>query len=131
LAAAVEVMVFPKTMLQFGDLLTPDAVVVVKGRIDNRDDTPKLIAVDITCPELRVGGIEPVRLRLRPGVLTEERVDRLKQVLAAHPGDNPVHVLLAGPDKETVLRLGDEFRCDARNGLFAELRVLFGADCIA
>jgi hypothetical protein len=29
-----------------------------------------------------------------------------------------------------VLRLGDEFRCDARNGLYAELRVLFGADCI-
>ena len=27
LAAAIEVMVFPKTMLQFGELLTPDAVV--------------------------------------------------------------------------------------------------------
>ena len=40
-------------------------------------------------------------------------------------------VRVVGPEKETVLRLGDEFRCDARNGLYAELRVLFGADCIA
>jgi len=131
LAAAIEVMVFPKTMLQYGELLTPDAVVVIKGRLDTRDDTPKLIAMEVTCPELRVSGTEPVRLRLRPGVLTEERVARLKNVLAAHAGDNPVHVLLVGPEKETVLKLGDEFRCDARNGLFAELRLLFGADCIA
>ncbi|MFM7224470.1 MAG: hypothetical protein ACKO1Y_03400, partial [Actinomycetota bacterium] len=95
------------------------------------DDAPKLIAMEVACPELRVGGIEPVRLRLRPTALTEERVAKLKQVLDGHAGDNPVHVLLTGPDKETVLRLGDEFRCDASNGLFAELRLLFGADCIA
>ena len=64
-------------------------------------------------------------------MLTDERVAQLKELLAANPGDSPVHVHLAGPDKETVLRLGDEFRCDARNGLFAELRILFGTDCIA
>ena len=51
-------------------------------------------------------------------------------LLRSHPGDSPVLVHLTGPDKETVLRLGDEFRCDARNGLFADLRILFGADCI-
>ena len=42
-----------------------------------------------------------------------------------------LHVIGRAFDEETVLRLGDEFRCDARNGLYAELRVLFGADCIA
>ena len=63
-------------------------------------------------------------------LLDGERVTKLKAILAAHQGDSPVLVHLAGPDKETVLRLGDEFRCDARNGLFAELRILFGADCI-
>jgi DNA polymerase-3 subunit alpha len=131
LAAAIEVMVFPKTMQQYGELLTPDAVVTVKGRVDGRDDTPKLMAVEITRPEVPTDGIAPVRLRVKAGALTDERVARLKQVLAAHPGDNPVHVYLVGPDKETVLRLGDEFRCDARNGLFAELRIIFGTDCIA
>ena len=39
-----------------------------------------------------------------------------------------VFVQIVGPEKETVLRLGDEFNCEARNGLYAELRVLFGAD---
>jgi DNA polymerase-3 subunit alpha len=40
LGAALEVMVFPKTMAQYGHLLEDDAIVVVKGRLDVRDDTP-------------------------------------------------------------------------------------------
>jgi DNA polymerase-3 subunit alpha len=72
----------------------------------------------------------PVRLRVKAGALTDDRVQRLREILAANPGDSPVLLTLIGPDKETDLRLGDEFRCDARNGLFAELRILFGADCI-
>ena len=63
--------------------------------------------------------------------LTDAKVGRLKEILAEHPGDSPVFVHLEGPEKTTVLRLGDDYLVDARNGLFAELRVLLGADCIA
>jgi DNA polymerase-3 subunit alpha len=130
LAAAIEVMVSPKTMLQYGEFLAPDAILTVKGRVDTRDDAPKLVAMELTRPELHVDSGPPVRVRVNVGALSEERVAKLKAILAAHPGDSPVLVHLAGSDKETVLRLGDEFRCDARNGLFAELRILFGTDCI-
>jgi DNA polymerase-3 subunit alpha len=130
LASAVEVMVFPKTMLSYGELLTGDAIVTVKGRVDRREDSPKLIAMEITRPEVHIDRGPPVRLRVKVGALTNERVEQLRSIIAAHPGDSPVFVHLHGPEKETVLRLGDDFCCDARNGLFAELRVLFGADCI-
>jgi hypothetical protein len=30
-----------------------------------------------------------------------------------------------------VVRLGDEFSCNASNGLCGELRLIFGTDCIA
>ncbi|MDQ1454671.1 MAG: polymerase subunit alpha, partial [Actinomycetota bacterium] len=130
LAAAIEVMVFPKTMLTHGELLAADAIVTVRGRIDGRDDTPKLMAVDITRPEVHADAGRPVRLRIKAGALTDDRVQRLRAILSANPGVNPVLLTLIGPDKETDLRLGNEFRCDARNGLFAELRILFGADCI-
>src|SRR5262245_8313706 len=96
LAASIEVMVFPKTMLQYGELLASDAIVAIKGRLDRRDDAPKLIAMEITRPEVNFVGVSPVKLRLKPGALTDERVAQLKHVLAAHPGDSPVHVHLAG-----------------------------------
>jgi DNA polymerase-3 subunit alpha len=131
LAAAIEVMVFPKTMQQYGELLEPDAIVVLKSRIDKREDTPKLIAMEITRPEINLDGALPLTLRVKATVLTDQRVGRLRELLRAHPGDCPVFVRVIGSEKETVLRLGDDFRCDARNGLYAELRVLFGADCIA
>jgi DNA polymerase-3 subunit alpha len=130
LAAAIEVMVFPKTMQTYGELLTSDAIVTVRGRIDGREDTPKLMAMEITRPEVHADKGPPVRLRVKSTALTDERVSRLREILAGNPGESPVLLTLVGPDKETDLRLGDEFRCDARNGLFAELRILFGADCI-
>ena len=131
LAASIEVMVFPKTMLQYGELLDADAIVVIKARVDGRDDTPKLMAMEITRPEINIDGAQPLTLRVKTGVLTDERVKSLRELLQSHPGESPVFVRLVGPEKETVLRLGEEFRCEARNGLYAELRVLFGADCIA
>jgi len=131
LAATIEVMVFPKTMLQYGDLLAADAIVTIKGRVDGREDTPKLMAMEIGRPEIHIDSGPPVKLRVRATVLTEERVTQLRQILAANPGDSPVLLTLLGSDKETDLRLGDEFYCNGSNGLYAELRVLFGADCIA
>lgn len=130
LAAAIEVMVFPKTMLTYGELLAPDAIVTIKGRVDNREDTPKLMAMEVTRPEIHIEDGRPVKLRVKTAAMTDEKVARLKEVLAANPGDSPVLLTLVGPDKETDIRLGDEFHCDDRNGLYAELRILFGADCI-
>jgi DNA polymerase-3 subunit alpha len=130
LGATIEVMVFPKTMQQYGELLAPDAIVTVKARVDGRDDTSKLIAMEITRPEIVLDAGPTVRLKVRPNALSGDRVDRLHEILRAHPGDSPFFVHLVGADKETVLRLGDEYCCDARTDLFAELRVAFGPDCI-
>ncbi|MGH8976848.1 MAG: DNA polymerase III subunit alpha, partial [Acidimicrobiia bacterium] len=131
IASSIEVMIFPKTMQLYNELLAADAIVTVKGRIDAREDAPKLMALEITRPEVHVDSGPPVRLRVRVGALTDDRVARLREILAAHPGDSPVFVHLVGAEKETVLQLGDDFCCNGANGLFAELRILFGADCIA
>ena len=52
LQAAIEVMVFPKTMHEHGPQLADDAVVCVKGRVDNREEPAKLIALEIERPPL-------------------------------------------------------------------------------
>jgi DNA polymerase-3 subunit alpha len=130
LAAALEVMVFPKTMSQYGHLLEDDAIVVVKGRLDMRDDMPKIIAMEVVRPELSVDSGPPVRVKVKLNALSDAKVGKLKAILADHPGDSPVYVHLESPEKTTVLRLGDDHLVDAGTGLFAELRILLGADCI-
>jgi DNA polymerase-3 subunit alpha len=131
LGAALEVMVFPKTMSSYGHVLEEDAIVCVKGRLDLRDDEPKIIAMELTQPELVLDGGPPVRIRVKRAALSNEKVERLKAILRVHPGDSPVYVHLEGADRTTVLQLADEYLVDSSNGLYADLRVLLGADCIA
>ncbi len=130
LGGAVEVMVFPKTMAQYGEFLGEDAIVCVKGRLDLREDAPKIIAMEVTVPPLVLDGAPPVRIRVRPGALTDAKTTRLKEILSEHPGESEVFVHLETHEKTTVVRLGDEFCVSERNGLFAELRVLLGPDCV-
>ena len=124
LQSAIEVFVFPRTMLDYGALLSDDAVVCVKGRIDLREEPAKIICMELKRPDLSPEHSRPVRIKLDPSALTPTCLTRLKEVLREHPGDQPVLVHL----DSTILRLPDEFRVHAGNGLVAELRELLGAN---
>ena len=128
LQSSIEVMVFPKTMQQYGHLLTDDAVVCLKARIDGRDDTPKLMAMEIQIFEPITDGAPPVRIRLTPNALSQPLLAGLKALLSEHPGESQVFLHLG---ERQIVRLPDEFNVDASNGLVAELRVLLGPDAIA
>lgn len=123
LQSAIEVMVFPKTMSEHGYKLVDDAIVVLRGRLDTRDDVPKIICTEITPIELEEGGT-PVRLHLAAQGLDDDKVERLKKLLLQHPGDSPV-LLHVGA---TVLRLPASFNVDTTRGLAGELRVMLGVD---
>src|SRR5437763_14644964 len=125
LQSAIEVWVFPRTMQEYGHLLADDAIVCVKGRIDTRDEEPKLVCMELKPYE---PGKEAAELEvvLPLYAMTDDTMDALKRLLVEHPGESQVFVRLG--DKR--LRLPDEFNVDASNGLCAELRVLLGADCL-
>jgi DNA polymerase-3 subunit alpha len=130
LEGAVEVMFFPATYQTAAVHLAEDAIVLIKGRVDKRDDTPKLIASDLTVPDLSVGPRGPVVVSLATARCTPPVVERLKEVLAAHPGTTDVHLQLEGGGKTTVLKLGDGLRVTAAASLFADLKQLLGAGCL-
>jgi DNA polymerase-3 subunit alpha len=127
LQASMEVMVFPKTMQTYGHLLADDAVVIVKGRVDLRDDQPKLMATELELFEPITDGGAPLRLRLHPNALSEALLADLRTLLAEHQGESQVFIHL-GDTK--VLRLPETFCVDASNGLVGELRVLLGPDAV-
>jgi DNA polymerase-3 subunit alpha len=124
--AAVEVVVFARTYQQFAAILRPDAILVIKGRVDRdaRDDSVKMMAMEIHEPNL---GVErPLQIEITVDSCTPQTVDTLKDVLSNHPGTTQVFLHLARGDKKTVFRLGSEFSVDTTNGLHAELKSVLG-----
>ncbi len=126
LRASIEVFVFPKTMAETGALLADDAVVVLKGRVDTRDDQAKLVCMEVRRPQLVAEGAGELHLELPIGVLTDGLVARLKELLAEHPGSEPVFLHVG----QSTVRLPAEFTVDSRRGLVGELRVLLGHQAI-
>ena len=124
--ASVEVVVFARTYQQFAAILRPDAILVIKGRVDRdaRDDSVKMMAMEIHEPNLGVD--RPLQIEMAVDSCTEDTVEALKDVLSNHPGTTQVFLHLARGEKTTVLRLGSEFSVDTTNGLHAELKAQLG-----
>ena len=127
LQSSCEVMVFPKTMTEHGHKLGDDVAVCVKARVDKREESPKLIAMEIDVFEGVTDGTPPLRLRLAPTRLNERLIGELKTLLTEHPGESQVFLHIGD---QQVLRLPDQFCVDATNGLAGELRVLLGPDAL-
>jgi len=127
LQTAVEVMVFPKTMSDHGHKLADDAVVIVKARVDNREDQPKLIAMEVDPFEPMSGEAFPLRLKVAPSALSEVLIEDLKRLLGEHPGDSPVLLHLG---ERKVLRLPEAWTVSVGPALLAELRVMLGPTAI-
>jgi DNA polymerase-3 subunit alpha len=128
LDGALEVMFFPQTYQQCAVELREDAIVLVRGRLDKREDVPKLIAMDVRVPDLSSadGARGPVVVTMPAARCVPELVDRLKDVLGSHPGTTDVHLHLRGNGKTTVLRLGDGLRVAPSSALMGDLKVLLG-----
>jgi DNA polymerase-3 subunit alpha len=127
LQSAAEVWVFPRTMTDVGHLLAEDAVVCIRGRLDLREETPKLICMELRRPDLsQASASEALHLDLSPAALSDERVAQLKRLLVDHPGPSPVFLHLGSK----CLRLAPEFHAQVTTGLLAELRVLLGPACL-
>ena len=130
LDGGAECIFFPQVYQQHQGLLVQDAVVVVKARVDGRDEPPKLVALEVKPPNLAEAGTAPVVLNLEARSCTGGVVDRLKRILGSHRGKSPVHLQIRGANSTMVVRLGDEFRVDPRNGLYAEIKAELGPDAL-
>ncbi|SFB62984.1 DNA polymerase III, alpha subunit [Amycolatopsis marina] len=111
LDASLEVLFFPKAYAMFSADLAEDNAVLVKGRVNWREDKMSifgggLVPLDLSSAEL--GGDEPPLMLLAAA----ERIDQgvvseLKQTLQAHRGETPVHLKLVGKRRQTVFALYD------------------------
>ena len=136
LQGAIDVIFFPAVFASAGELLVEDAILCVKGRLDS-SETPKIIAGDVTAPDVSDATGAPVVLEVAARQCTPEVVSKLKDILAAHPGVVPVHLHLrshSGGGRKgghgKMLRLPDQLCVQRGPGLYAELKHLLGPDAV-
>jgi DNA polymerase-3 subunit alpha len=132
LAGGVEVAFFPKVYLDCSLLLAEDAIVLVKGRVARSEDRLSLHAQQVVMPDLSVSADKgPVQVSIAAARCTPPVVDRLRDVLQAHPGTTAVHLKLLNAGRATTLKLDDGLRVTPTSALMGDLKALLGADCLA
>ncbi|AKT51646.1 DNA polymerase III subunit alpha [Arsenicicoccus sp. oral taxon 190] len=128
LDGAIECLFFPSTYMTVSTMLAPDAVVVVRGRVNKRDESTSIYAQDLTLPDLHEGPRGPVVLTLPMVRATNGVAEMLKDVLLNHPGSTEVQVKLTQPGRHVLMRL--EPRVDPTSALFGDLKALLGPACL-
>ncbi|MFL6238423.1 MAG: DNA polymerase III subunit alpha [Actinomycetes bacterium] len=130
LEGAVEVLFFPATYQACSLQLAEDAVLLVRGRVDRRDDAPKLIAMEVTIPDLSEGPRGPIIVTMPAQRCTPPVVDKLREILATHPGRTEVHLELQSGTRTRVLRLDEHLRVAPTPALMGDLKALLGPGSI-
>ncbi|MFT4124789.1 MAG: DNA polymerase III subunit alpha [Gordonia sp. (in: high G+C Gram-positive bacteria)] len=131
MVGGVEVYFFPRAYAAYGLDIAPDNIVLIKARVNQRDDSLMISANDLAVPDLAAAGsAKPVVLTLPARMCTPDRVQQLKQILTRHPGTADVHVTLVSDERSTVLRLTESLRVTPSSALMGDLKALLGPSCL-
>jgi DNA polymerase-3 subunit alpha len=130
LEGAIEVLFFPATYAQCMSQIIDDAIVLVRGRLDRREEVPKLVAMEVSTPDITAGETGPFVVSMLEGRCVPPVIERLKEVLRSYPGPTDVHLRLVTGKRIKVLRLDDKLRVKPSPSLLADLKQLLGPGCV-
>ena len=127
---SAEVVVFNSTYATARELLEPDRMLVVKGRVDHKQQgETKLVALDVSAFEAFRPRRE-VRLRIDARQAPAGLIRELAALVRDFPGESPVYVALETSVGERTLALGPEYRVKPDSDFFAEVRALLGETAV-
>jgi DNA polymerase-3 subunit alpha len=130
LEGAIEVLFFPATYQTCMHLIVEAAIVIVKGRLDRREEVPKLVAMEVKPADLPTEGSGPFVVSILESRCVPPVVDHLREVLRAHAGPIEVHLRLCSGARTKVLRLDNKLRVRPSPSLVADLKQLLGPACV-
>ncbi len=128
---AAEVVVFNSTYQVARELCVADRILVVKGRVDHKQQgETKLIAQEVT-PFEAVAERRAVRFRIDARRAPAGVIRELARLVGDFPGESPVYVSLETSEGPRTLALGPGYRVQPDPDFFAEAKALLGESAIA
>jgi DNA polymerase-3 subunit alpha len=129
-SGSVEAIVFNSVYGAARDLLEPDRILIVKGRIDHKEGETKLIAMEVAPFESMPERTE-VRLKLDARRAPAGLVRDLATLLRDYPGEMSVVAAIETSTGPLMLAFGPEYRVRPEPDFFAEVKSLLGEAAIS
>jgi DNA polymerase-3 subunit alpha len=139
----VEMLIFKADQAESASVVTQDAVVIVRGRVDHKErGETKLVVSEAERFEPDQAGISaaaatasrpagPLTLRINAADFRPTLVEELKSVFEHFQGETEVLLEMQTRDGTRRLRFGPDYRVRTSSGLRAELDVLLGPGVMA
>jgi DNA polymerase-3 subunit alpha len=126
----VSVMFMGKTYKEYSEALINDEVVVVRGRLNARDEGFAVSAFSMDTIELGAEGINqgPLRLQILEVDATRSLLENLDATLRAHPGKEEVQLTFLDEQNPRSFKLSPKVKIS--DDLMGELKALLGAGCL-
>ena len=132
LYGTLEIIVFPKIYERVKSLLVQDTIVLVEGRISQKEEEAAKIICDAVKPLKKYAG-KKLYIRINTD-LQPEIVEQLKKVLIEYKGEQPV-ILVNEANKDNgkgrVMKADRSIWVDINDKLLNELKEVAGSDCVA
>jgi DNA polymerase III subunit alpha len=123
---SIEAVVFSSTYTQARDLCVTERIVIVKGRVDHKQQgETKLIALELT-PFDAVAERREVRVSLDARQAPAGVIRELARLVRDYPGESPVLLAIETSTGPKTLALGPEYRVTADSDFLAEAKALLG-----
>jgi DNA polymerase-3 subunit alpha len=132
LSGSSEIVVFPELYKSSSLLMKKDATIFIRGKINSRDDIPKVIAEEVvSLDDVKKRFTRLISIDLHTAGLDPEVLKRLKEILGAHKGKVPVYLSFRDPSgKAAVIQPGDEYRVETTDELFRAIESLVGENTV-
>ena len=124
----IEVLVFPKAYRKTPELIAEDNLVYIHGRLNLREEEPKLIAEDIMPLEkVKEKFTKAVLIKLTTTGLEKQMMNRVKWIIGRFKGQIPVFIELISPEgRKLRLSTDKELFVHPTDELIDELEKIVG-----
>ncbi|MGI6240350.1 MAG: DNA polymerase III subunit alpha [Candidatus Omnitrophica bacterium ADurb.Bin292] len=132
LVGSCEVVVFPSVYRETSNLIQKDQLIFVRGKVDARDDPPKILADEIvSIDEVPKRFTRLVAINLKTAGLVPDTLKEVRRILLRHKGTVPVYISLMDPKgRRTVFDSGENLKVETSDALFDELEALLGENSV-
>lgn len=132
LTGTCEVVVFPDLYKSAAPILQKDATLFIRGRVNLREDDPKVIGAEmIPLGDVQKQLTKVVSIDLLTTGLNLETLAKLREILEAHKGNIPLYLNFRAPSgRSVVVSPADTFRVETSDALFEKIEGLLGENSI-